>query len=54
MGWKPNEVRAATLFDFDAAFEGWRMANGAADDELTTDDLEEHEALMARYPDKAA
>lgn len=31
MGWRPWEVRRCTLADFFASFNGWKIANGAAD-----------------------
>lgn len=31
MGWAPDVVRACSLSDFTAAFEGWRKANGVPD-----------------------
>lgn len=53
MGWKPWEIRAATLHDFDAAFRGWRKAQGHDDGPDTSDEaLADLEALMERYPDE--
>jgi len=51
MGWRPDEVRAATLHDFLAALEGWRGANGISDDAPTDDDVKRLDELMRRYPD---
>lgn len=52
MGWRPAEVRAASLADFAAAQDGWARAQGI-DPGPTRQDLDDLEALMARYPDKA-
>jgi len=52
MGWRPWEVRSATLYDFVAAFEGWSKANGTFGRALTEDDVAWLEEMMERYPDE--
>lgn len=51
MGWPPDQVRATTLQDFEASFEGYKLANGIEPD-TTAEDIEALDELMARYPDK--
>ncbi len=51
MGWRPSEVRDASLRDFLAAVSGWMEATGRADaynPPLTPDELGD---LMEKYPD---
>lgn len=53
MGWAPDGVRAATLRDFSAAFEGWQMANGIDPGPDVSDGaVQRLEELMERYPDE--
>lgn len=53
MGWKPWELRAANLFDFDAALEGYLKSIGADTGPDTSDEaIAALDELMARYPDK--
>lgn len=53
MGWKPSDVRSATLLDFNDAFDGWLLANGGSPDEGDDDTPgpDDLDALMERYPD---
>lgn len=50
MGWKPNEVRAASVPEFLATFDGFQEFHGASSrtEPATYADLED---LMRMYPD---
>lgn len=51
MGWKPHEVRACTLLDFEAAVRGWLKSKGVDDDGPDTSDaaIKRLDELMERY-----
>lgn len=51
MGWRPDHVRAHSISDFVAALEGHLMAQGVKPP-LKQADLDNLDALMARYPDR--
>jgi hypothetical protein len=52
MGWRPWEVRACTLLDFEAALSGWLMAQGHDDGpDISPEAIKELDDLMERYPD---
>lgn len=39
MGWRPWEVRQCTLADLFSAFDGWKLANGIAEKDLSPDEV---------------
>lgn len=52
MGWRPWEVRACTLADFEDALDGWLAAQGVDQGPDTSPEaVAELDALMAAYPD---
>lgn len=46
MGWTPADVRACSLGDFFAALDGWKRAQGAAD-EIDLSDADVRDLLEA-------
>lgn len=40
MGWKPWDVRRATLNDFLMTFEGWKVANGVSEPGMSREEAE--------------
>lgn len=48
MGFTPAEVGQMSLWQYAAAYEGWRKAN-AADEKPPAPTPEEHDELVAKY-----
>lgn len=51
MGWRPQDVRAASLSDFAAAFRGWKMSQGIKDEEreITAEDRAWLDDMLRKY-----
>ncbi len=51
MGWRPWEVRRATIAEFRAAYEGFKAFHGGGEDGSAPLSRAELDDLKARYPD---
>ena len=55
MGWRPEDVRGVTLSDFNAAFEGYQLANGIdTGPDVSDEAMKDLDDLMTRYPGREA
>lgn len=46
MGWRPHEVRACSISDFQACFDGWNKARGAGEDAMPQSEIDELKGLL--------